>query len=393
MRFAWSQRGGRPRRPGAAAGRGAFHFVRNLTILWVFLLSAMITLAIPRVCQKCGYESDNAVSACTHCGAALPVPAAEDTNAPARPVNPAGGDRHSLTGSMVEQDLAMARQYLATNRADVAKLFLRNALALDMVASDVSAGRTAAIAELLKQCEFRNGTVRSKCAACEGSGKRIMRSTLLSGKTVDISTGGMPCPQCGGSGVVFRAGTVADMKLALSRAMSRYRVLQQGRRYAEVGGAWVPEDTLGQLSLRDRVTLRRALADPCGTCMGIGQADCATCSGTGRIKCPNRGCVGGSITVSPAEKWGRRLEHTEKCKVCGGTGVVPCEKCRATGAILCKTCNGTGERPVCQRCGGEGVIPCRRCGAAGQKAGSNCTVCGGAGETICTACQGDGKKR
>jgi hypothetical protein len=366
-----------------------------LWVLSVFVLPVCLLFADPRVCQKCGYESDDAASVCSHCGVVLPPPEVAPENGPASSDSEgaAKAARHILSGVVVDQEVRMGRQYIATNQTDIAKLFLLNALAMDMIAADKAPARANVIAELLKKCELHGGKVLAKCSACEGTGRRIMRATRFSGEAVNVSVGGMPCPHCGGSGFVRRDGTVGDLKLAMGRAAGRYRVLQQSRRFTEVGGAWVPADIAERLSLRDRVSLRRTLATPCENCLGIAQTECPACSGSGRAKCSNKKCVGGKIAVPSEKHLGRTLEQNRKCGVCGGTGIVPCEKCRGSGAVLCRVCNGSGERPECRRCGGEGLLACRTCGGAGEVKAISCRTCGGDGELVCASCQGDGRKR
>jgi hypothetical protein len=189
-----------------------------------------------------------------------------------------------------------------------------------------------------------------------------------------------------------RPGAIADRKYAVGRAMSEYRTVQQSRHLVPVGDAWVPEAVAPQLEVRAQAAVRRIAAAPCKACLGLGLADCQKCSGTARVKCTNRGCVGGMVTVKAGDRLGHSLEHQERCKICGGVGVIACEKCRGSGAVLCKTCNGTGEREPCSRCSGEGISRCQRCGGRGESGGVACKSCGGKGEVLCTSCQGDGRK-
>jgi hypothetical protein len=280
------------------------------------------------------------------------------------------------------------------NEPELAKLFFRNALAIDMLTGETNAERAGQIGLLLQRCDAQRGRVKARCNACDGTGRRVTSLIGLDGREIEVTgAAGSPCSRCGGTGSVSRAGTVSDRKYAIGRAIGQYRTLQQARRFVPIGEAWVPESVETGLLLRDRVAALRVCAGPCASCLGIGKAECQTCSGSGNVKCTNRSCMGGKVTVKPEDRLGRSIEQIQKCKICGGSAVVPCERCRGSGAVLCKSCNGTGERPLCQRCSGSGISPCKRCNGVGQLQGVQCKTCGGKGEALCASCQGDGRKR
>jgi hypothetical protein len=207
------------------------------------------------------------------------------------------------------------------------------------------------------------------------------------------------CAICGGTGSILGKGTVAQRKYAIGQALKRYQTLQQGRKYAQIGEAWVPQVLAPKLSARQQVVLRRATAAPCRACQGLGMADCTACKGAGKMRCTNRGCVNGSITVTadPSSRGssrllGRSLDQVRKCQMCKGTGFIACLPCRGTGAMLCTACNGTLERVACVRCAGEGSARCQKCGGEGKVKEVPCAVCGAEGIVLCATCNGDGKK-
>jgi hypothetical protein len=362
-------------------------------VAFALLLTVSTGLAALRICAKCGYENPDGGTSCSHCGAVLPQQVPEVvTGVDSNPVVRTGSAR--VDEALVEEEVRRGQERLARNEPDLAKLFFRNALAFDLLTGKTNAVRSGQIGELLQRCDALRGRVKIRCPACDGTGRRRVNMIGLDGREIEVvGSTGSTCPRCGGSGSIARSGTVSDRKLAIGKAMGQYRTLQQGRRFVPVGGAWLPEQVASGLTVRDRVTVLRATAAPCAACLGTCQVDCTACSGSGNVKCTNRSCVGGRVTLKPEERLGRSIEQVQKCKICGGTGVVPCERCRGSGALLCKACNGTGDRALCQRCGGAGLTPCQRCSGTGQSQGVPCKACAGKGEVLCTGCQGDGRKR
>jgi hypothetical protein len=362
----------------------------NVLLGVVMLLTSAVCIAeVLRICSKCGQEATGANAVCEHCGAVFPaVPtnvvaptAAEPSVLPAR-----------VESSVVLEEVNLGRQALEKNRVDLAKLYLRNALAMDLLAGK-SQDLSAQIGSLIQKCKTGRGTLKVRCTACDGTGHRTARSTSMAAREMGSSIGGVPCPQCGGTGYQTRPGAIADRKYTIGQAMSDYRTAQQSRHYVSVGSAWIPGPVEETLDVKSRAAVLRCTAAPCGVCLGLGLADCPTCSGMGRVKCPNRSCAGGMVTVKSESRLGRDLERQERCKICGGIGVISCDKCRSSGSVLCKSCNGTGERAQCSRCGGEGVMHCQRCGGMGRVGEAACKSCGGKGDILCVACQGDGRKR
>lgn len=366
------------------------HLWRNALLGLALALVAGVCLAEAlRICGKCGHETAGSDTVCAHCGAELPAIVTNDvaTAAVQTAELPA-----KVEPSVVLEEVNLGRAALEKGRVDMAKLYFRNALALDLLA-----GKTQDLSEkigtLIQQCKVGRGTVRIRCAACDGTGRRTARSTSMAGKETGSSTGGTPCTQCGGTGHQTRPGAVSDRKYTVGQALSDFRTAQQSRHYVSVGMAWLPQGVEQSLDVKTRAAVMRSVAAPCAQCLGLGLADCQTCSGMGRVKCSNRSCAGGMVTVKAESRLGRDLERQERCKICSGAGVIPCEKCRGTGAVLCRSCNGTGERAQCSRCGGEGIAQCQRCAGAGRVGDAVCKSCGGKGDLLCVSCQGDGRKR
>ena len=364
--------------------------------LAVLLLGTWLAVADITVCPKCGYENDSTRTECLHCRAALPAPTPQT-----KPTAVAGEQRlkdgkiEFLGGPTVEAEIAEGRQAFKDGDAELARLFLRNASALELLTdTKVENKRAADIAELLGKCDTAARAVRARCPDCNGTGKASMKATSLKGDTVSLDVAGKSCAKCGGSGFVYTPGTVDEQKFALGRALNRFATRQQIRKYVAVGGAWVPPDVADKLTVRQTVRLKMAMAAPCEACAGIGRVSCRSCSGTGLIKCTNRGCEAGKVTVTEGgQLGGKKVKRLDKCPVCNGTGSVVCTRCTGTGSLVCTRCNGNGERGLCRSCGGQGFIDCRRCHGTGQYKGEPCTACHGEAVAECTNCNGDGKER
>jgi len=356
---------------------------------------AMVGLSVAagvRVCAKCGHEPAAQDRKCGHCGSVLPEAetAGEDT-APATESR-----RHAakacFSAETIEVEIKMARKALSDGDADLAECFLRNASALNQLAESASAAKNGDnILELLERCGTGRGGVSVNCPVCEGTGKVAPRR--LSEKSAMPSLVG-PCRHCSGKGRVQRARRLSEIRLAKGRALKKYRRIQQNRRFQPVGEAWAPPDSAEDLSVDQRVALKRTMASPCKDCGGLGEIECDECSGTGRIKCSNRKCVDGMVSSRRSDHLGKGKHlWRSKCHVCEGKGWLSCVDCGARGAVLCRECGGSGERDLCRRCSGEGVVACRRCRGSGSYKGSPCTYCGGEGMVECKSCNGDGRGR
>jgi hypothetical protein len=363
----------------------------------VFLAFCSLLLAGSIICPKCGFENGDERAACVHCAAELPKRAAGSGESvqSAGAVSALAGKLRFLEAVVVEQELAEAQPYLE-KKLDVARLFLINAQALEMLADPSQAStRPEQIERLIKRCEQGTGRVRIKCPVCQGSGQRQFTTSSLRGEQTTREALGQPCTECAGSGYVTRNASFEDVRYRKARAADEYRLAQQARKYVPVGDAWVPQDLETKLTVRQQAKIRRITASPCASCAGLGRLDCPECRSTGRAKCPNRGCVNGKIKVDLKDS--RLIKLKEKaeqvCSVCAGTGFVNCGECGGRGSVLCSKCGGSGQRPPCIRCAGQGCATCDECKGAGQGKKGICDRCGGEGALICTTCRGDGRRR
>jgi hypothetical protein len=366
--------------------------------LSLIALSAAVAAGAIVVCPKCGHEGASESSQCAHCGAQLPAPPKQQ-EAP-QPVIEAGhvldasGRLLYLAQRVVEDETALGEENLGQGKTEMACLLFYNASALDTLTDPATdKGRGERILQLIRRCQPA-GTVVVACPACGGTGRRVVRREDAAGGLVVRQLPNKPCRICNGSGMATVCGGIEERKFARGRAESEYRLLQQGRKYAPVGRAWVPPGIPDKLSLRQSATLRRATAAPCGECMGFGRTDCAACKGKGYTPCPVARCVDGMLKVEIKSSWSDRERFRwERCQACRGTGRAACERCGGKGSLVCRACNGIGERAACARCGGEGFIACRRCNGTGKDRGVACAACGGEGVCLCAGCNGDGRRR
>ena len=350
------------------------------------------------VCPKCGYENPQEARTCEHCMAELPetqviegVGKAGDSNCTLLET----GKVEFLKPGLVEEEIRWGNVYSATGEVEVARLFFRNAAALDMLTSPaLTNDRAARIVELLKRIDSAKAGTQRPCPVCGGTGKSSMKVVSLKGEVSYQDVHGKPCEKCAGSGKISGPTTADEWKFAAGRAAARYAALQRSRKYVPTGGAWIPLDIEQKLSTRQTVLLRRAVPPTCQLCMGYGRVECSRCKGTREIKCPNAKCVQGMTQVDVTAALSKtKVTRSEKCKVCLGKGVVACPECNGEGSVLCKDCNGTGELPVCKRCSGQGYSSCSRCGGTGKQKQGACSACGGEGIVACSACNGDGRKK
>lgn len=347
-----------------------------------------------RVCGRCGHESADGAIVCANCAAALPPAAAEDPataelDAEARP------SEIAIAGVRVEEELTLARKYLAEGAPEVARLYALNALALDLLSDRTQdPARTARIADFVKSCRAAGAVIARQCSDCGGTGRQIATMSGLNGSVIPRAMHGRNCAPCGGRGFVEAPGTVNEQKQARGRALKNYTTLQQGRQYAQVGNAWIPAAMRDGLSVRQTAALLTATAAPCDACLGFGREDCSDCKGLGTVPCSARGCVKGWVDEKQKGQLIKgTMKRTVRCRICGGRGFGTCESCRGNGSELCERCQGLGERAVCLTCGGQGYGPCRRCRGVGAYRGAPCLECGGQGVALCRACSGDGHKR
>lgn len=367
--------------------------LKNLILLVAFLLLVVpALLAGVVICPACGYENPDSAATCSHCAATLP-PVARTPDPAAAPAD-AAKDKY-LDPDVVRNEVRLGRDLFEKGEPLVALHCFRNAMALDTL-TDPKTGTSGGepVAEWIAKCErgikFSTGT----CPMCNGTGKGRMKIVSLKGEESSIEVPGRSCERCTGTGKVDRRGNVDESKGRVAAAARSYATQQQGRKYVAVGGAWIPVELEAGLTARQTSLLKRAVPPACPDCLGIGLANCAKCKGAGELKCSNTKCVNGVVTVEKLTGLSKaKMTQSEKCKVCGGDGMMECPDCAGNGAVPCKTCGGTGERKSCDACGGKGLLACKVCLGTGQAKGVVCAACRGEGDTLCNACKGDGRKR
>lgn len=374
-------------------------FMKKILLILMFFqfVVAGSLFAGVTVCGSCGWEVDSALPACGHCGAAVAVPDETGAAEPAEdtPVGEGSERVDALIPDLdVDAEIKLYRDTSGKGDMDLALLFLKNAAILSVLSP--SAGdqkRSAAIAGMLAESEGRGILVDAKCAACGGTGKRMMRiSSIIPGEDAKIrEVEGSACPVCKGRGIVRRSGNLDDRKFALGRAESRFSTIQQGRNYRRVGRAWLPASAAERLSVKQAALVRSSWPVPCDKCLGAGRTDCPECDSAGVVDCPD--CEGGNVFIKVEGTLVKGpISRSEKCKACKGIGVIACKKCSGTGGVLCKECSGRGDRPECGKCGAMGYTGCRKCGGTGRIEDAVCETCSGGGAVLCSTCNGEGRK-
>lgn len=373
--------------------RACFYAACSFVLL---LVAAVYVLGNVPVCHKCGYENAEGRLDCSHCGTKLPDWSPK--RSVAKPNDGALAEREwketFLDGEFVEEEIQLAGSYYSEGNVEVARLFARNAMALDLLTKrGLDPNRAAKIASFLERCRTRTLKVSRKCSGCDGTGKLYRDMMSIGGDTRRREVLGKKCAECGGSGSISAFGTVNERKFRAGQAWRSYETAQRGRQYVAIGNAWVPEKVAESIGARQKASLLSATASPCEDCVGFGRIDCEDCRGTGMVKCTNRHCVDGISRESEKGKLVKgAMTRSSRCRVCEGRGHLECEDCGGKGSFLCDECNGTGERPVCSKCSGQGVAACRRCKGAGVYKGTTCEYCRGEGQALCRTCDGDGHK-
>jgi len=257
-------------------------------------------------------------------------------------------------------------------------------LDLDALA-DIYAGENG---ELADTTDFCYGSYPNNYKVCYYPG-----DCHVSGGGPKAKGGSLPCPNCGGTGVITCYGCDG----------TGYEYVEPGVICDSCGGDGVLGchtcDSIGYFVCPDCGGTGGNALD-CDSCMGSGIYGCAECYGTG--VCPECGGTGttkkGSKTYSCSRcGTGGKGDPpgTGLCNVCGGTGGIVCPFCGGTGidptSGVCATCGGTGSIS-CPDCGGDGYNVCPVCGGLGSTGGINrvCPVCSGVGTMTCPCCDGLG---
>jgi hypothetical protein len=359
----------------------------------LFLGVALVVMAV-NVCNKCGYEIVSGVENCGHCGAKAVQEAAKPANLDAGS-NVLMDAQGFLADSVVESEVSEARKNAKTKGGAVAVLFLRNAIALDMITSGAGhEGRGMRILGMIRDYQAEVSMATRECSACGGSGRATVIMSGLDGKTKEMAGTAKRCEACDGKQMVAVPLSAADLRLVLAQATSQYTDMQKARRYVPVGNAWVPLDLEGRLTVKQMALIKRAAAAPCGGCLGPGRQLCKQCFGYGRLRCTNSRCNKGLVREQEMGTLVKgTMTKTVRCPTCRGAGKLTCATCQGKGQVLCADCGGTGDRPVCARCDGSGMLACARCKGEGTVSGKICAVCAGRKAVLCDVCKGDGRKK
>lgn len=349
------------------------------------------------ICGACGYEQALDVQVCTHCGTAMRtesqlLPSDEGREGDA--VSAREDEKSLVLLAAMRQDTLEGNNAWQAGNAAMAYLFWRNALGLARVAGVPAAEDAAALPERIEQARLARTSIRENCRTCNTTGKRFMDSVGLRGDVTRVEVHGSACQDCSGRGYLMRTAKFSERRRMRSEAVRQYAVIQQGRLRQLSGHAWVPEEIIQKIGVRNTALLRSTVAAPCGRCDGVGANDCRTCDGTGRIPCTQRGCSEGWIEVrSGGQLTGQPLVNRRRCALCQGSGTLVCRVCNGVGGIECNACDGSGQRELCRRCDGAGLIDCSRCRGVGDVRGEPCDQCRQQGISLCNACQGDGRRR
>jgi hypothetical protein len=405
----------------------ALRSVGLAALLCLFLCGVAYAISI---CGSCGYEGGDDARFCSHCGAGLKTEGGgrgsevggrgsevggrgsevggRETEVGGRGSEVGGWGSEvggwetggSISAEAVADDMRTARLHLKAERVELARMFGRNALALNLLAGeDPGQVRSKAILEFLEQSDRLSGLARRACPACDGAGKAVMTARLLDGSTRDLQVTGRECDRCGGAGIIRGKETIDERKYRQGQAGEQYRTIQQSRGRQPVGAAWVPADAGGKLGVAETVMLKRAIPPACSRCAGLGRDDCSDCRGSGKVTCEADGCERGWVEreslggrIGGSRSAGKTI-HKVRCESCNGVGLERCEDCSGAGSFLCKTCNGEGFAKLCSKCGGAGIGTCRRCAGSRVYRGEACSYCRAEGITECSSCGGTGRKR
>jgi len=365
----------------------------------VALIWALSAIAGLFVCPKCGYENDENATQCIHCKAEFPAHAAAAETVKQPDDTPAVPKDNSwyLPAEIVEKEIKLARDNVEAGDLVVARLFFKNAMALDRITNPtIETKMPEIIRQAVQECDTAFCRVTGKCPLCKGTGNKIMQTVNMQGQAVFQDVLGNSCPMCKGRKFVYKYPDQDELKPALGAGAKRYTMIQQGRKYVTVGGAWIPMNLEDKLSIKQVALVKGASASSCDGCLGFCSVACSTCNGVGKIKCPK--CENGWVKNKPADDKnkkkliGANTDTLVKCPDCKGSTLLSCTTCDGAGMVMCKRCNGTGESAACKTCDGKGLVPCKKCLGAGKLKDAVCPACRGEGVVLCSSCNGDGRR-
>lgn len=378
--------------------------MRIILLVQAVFLSCFCVLGELNICHKCGYENAEWADKCIHCSVRLSVKgeeALEDET-----VSESSFDQGFLSAEIVSKEVAEGQKYQEKKDYELARLFFRNALAMEGLTNPEDGEKRAErLIGMIRQSEKASRTVTKECPRCGGTGAGAVKldslettrgrgGKPLGASKVVLNVPSQKCKRCDGTGNVSVTGTIDDLKYQAGKAESSYRRLQQARKYEPVGNAWVPKSVADELDVKQRATLMRGVVSPCSACGGVGRLDCRKCKGDGRIPCGNNDCKNGKVPLAKDDKVMKRMQGdlTKKCSECNGRGTIPCRSCDEEGTILCSRCGGSGECAVCDKCNGRGYVDCSKCSGTAEYRGESCKYCAGTGVVLCSSCGGEGHK-
>lgn len=373
-------------------------------------LAACLAYGQVRICGSCGREDTADGAACTACRAPLPpaAPASSggDAETPLAAVGPASP---AVEGAVADETLAAeafesVRLEVAEARAAAARqpavalALFRNARALLAVAGPdqlpPETGR--AILDGIRSSRAALAVAEQPCPECDGTGHRRVSMVQLAGGAEEGGTRtqetGANCAACGGGGGTRGQRDVEATRLLILQGRREAGRLLAAEGRTAAGQAWISRKWAAKLTPPQMAAVRRAVAEECTACAGIGLEPCRKCTGTGRQKCTERQCRDGWVeqqagnTLSPQSALTRRV----KCPVCQGAATIACATCRGRASVACAKCGGDGLAKPCRACSGQGTMECRTCRRAAPGAATACDTCKGTRQAPCTRCGGDG---
>ena len=375
----------------------------GFAVLTAILLAGAAWAAIV-TCPKCGYEQKENATVCDHCQAPLAPTSAAEAPA-AAPASPGVPEARALAA----EELVTARQQVKTGSRWTALMHLRNQSALAALAGETDAQQAAEAASLQADIKKALETGESQCLTCKGTGKKSIEAHTMGGRVITMTPYGAVCPMCGGDGRMSTVKSLPELGYERAQALRTYETQQKSKGWVAFGDAWLPQELIASLSLRDQATVRRVAGRTCSTCFGFGIESCTKCRGAGMLPCSNDSCKGGTAQCEVCEGTGKTKKTGKSnttsvsgacracagtgrntCSICQGAGKLVCEECEGKGGTACTKCKGTGQSPLCLKCTGVGVSACNKCGGTGKFKGVDCTYCGAKGEMTCKTCNGTG---
>ncbi len=364
-----------------------------LTLIAVLLCSSALALTI---CRKCGHEVDDGAEKCSHCKALVVANEAPPGPAPVKDADK--DDNVSLLAEEFVKEQYRKAQENQEEKPGLAFAYYQNAFAvLRLVPADERSERVGqAIMKNMNLARKAMCVGKVPCHVCKGTGKYKVDLGKVDGSKNVKFVEGINCKRCDGLGWRMAHLSVDRIKMNVLKGRQAFEQKCMVDGYRKLGRAYVTEELLEKLDLRQRAMVMTGIPSPCKECQYTGLDVCRDCKGTGWVECPAENCKDGVIELPSSSSSGymkkKRLngEVQEKCGVCQGWGEIPCRSCQGSKCCICEKCGGTGESPRCSRCSGTGLATCTRCNGTGRYKEDDCDKCSGAGQFLCPTCKGEG---